>query len=332
MRRSLRHGATLSKSHLQRPAAPLLQAAGPRAKPRAPRHVEVAQPARQVAMGSQRKRYCGVLTPGDVLTESRHAIPWHCGDIEGGGLPQPDQLVEGMERDSLLRLALERADDLEGTTVLLPEAYFSLVDGLRASDRMDLYSRADESHCKANHRPHRPTDEDLSVGKIVDTLRSDYPAFFERLPNFEIYDDSIVLELGQPFHGVEALHGKQRYRRAIRALQTLGKAVSDGEVRCRIADGKDYGHAVKVAWECRGTIGICRIYISAISLYSVTAQVPSLSPDGQEKELAPALSHRVHRHAIEFVEIKPSVLRSILLRSWWERQTQMPVLAMGQRW
>lgn len=219
-----------------------------------------------------------------------------------------------------------------GTWTPLTETPLAWIGGLLGCHNVHLLSPVDESPCQGGGPQRRPTDYELSIGKIADTLQSDYAAFFERVPNFEIYDDSITLELGQPFHGVSALHGKRAYRGAIVALQRLGSTLHDGAVRCKIADGAPYGHAVKVAWECRGNLlsPLCPIYISAISLYSVTPQVPSLSRV-PELDRGLALSHRVHRHSIEFVEIQPPSVRSLLLRLWWQRQTQIePVLAMEQ--
>mmetsp|Transcript_46529 Transcript_46529/g.107399 ORF Transcript_46529/g.107399 Transcript_46529/m.107399 type:complete len:257 (+) Transcript_46529:126-896(+) len=168
-----------------------------------------------------------------------------------------------------------------------------------------------------------PTDYELSLGKITETLRGDYPAFFERKPNFSIYDERVEFELGRPFHSVSALRGKRAYSSALVALQRLGSsAVRDGAVLCQIGDGTPYGHALRVAWECRGTMicSICPVYVSGISLYSVTR---ALGGD-------PTLSHRIHRHIIEFVEIQPPSLRSLLVQLWWQRQQSRmgPVLAV----
>jgi len=179
--------------------------------------------------------------------------------------------------------------------------------------------------CHGHGPPRRPTDYELSLGKIVDTLRSDYPAFFERPPDFSIYDEHVVFELGRPFSGVSALRGKRQYRRALSALQHLGSsAVRDGMVACHVADGTPYGHALRVPWTCRGTMAWphCPIHISAVSLYS-------LAPQGPGTVGGLGLSHRIHRHAIEFVEIQPPSLRSLLLRLWWHPQSQIqPVMAL----
>lgn len=196
-----------------------------------------------------------------------------------------------------------------------------------------LHHHDGRSQCQANYStvkgdmPRRPSDYELSLGKITDCLRSDYPAFFERTPNFEIYDERVVFELGWPFHGVSALHGKRSYCRALSALHHLGcSTVRNGTVRCHIADGSSYGHALRVPWTCCGNVvwSQCPVHISAVSLYSIAAQVPELDSSTQ-------LSHRISRHCVEFVEIHPPSLRSLLLRSWWQRQSGVePVLALKQ--
>mmetsp|Transcript_128393 Transcript_128393/g.256457 ORF Transcript_128393/g.256457 Transcript_128393/m.256457 type:complete len:301 (+) Transcript_128393:224-1126(+) len=188
--------------------------------------------------------------------------------------------------------------------------------------------------------PRAPSEYDLSLGKIVDILKCDYPAMFERPPNFEIYDEDIVFELGQPFHAVSALRGKQRYRRVLSAIRGLScSAVQDGRVRCTVADGQPYGHALRVPWTCEGSLiwSGARIHISAVSLYSIRAQMP-LPPGSQKSHgiaadpsAVQSLSHRIHRHCIKFVEIHPPSIRSVLLRGSWRYQAcnMDPVFALG---
>lgn len=315
MRRSAKLGAMLCKRPLPQLAA-ASDTTWARAKARVfqPMTVDGIASHTMASSGARRR----IVTLGDMLAETQHNIPLPYYELQGSSLDPWCQALP--------------ADGSAGAIVPLTELPLAWIGGLLGCHPAHLYSTADEAHGQANGAPRRPTDYELSLGKIVDVLQSDYPAFFERLPNFDIYDDNIVLELGRPFHGVEALHGKRKYRGAIAALQRLGSTtLRDGLVRCRIADGGHYGHAVKVAWECHGTcLWSCPVYISAISLYSLTPQVPSLSGEPELKR-SPALSHRIHRHTIEFVEIQPPSLRSLLLRLWWERHAQVePVLAMEE--
>lgn len=170
----------------------------------------------------------------------------------------------------------------------------------------------------------------MSLGKIKRTLQSDYLAFFEREPNFDIYDEGIVFELGRPFHAATPLRGMPAYRRALRALRALSqRTMTDGTVRCMISSGEEYGHDLKVAWTCEGTITISRlylyqpIYISAISLYKVA---PRSSPAPRDTWL----SHPIKQHSLEFTEMYPPSIRSIMQTLWWQRQEHLqPVLALG---
>lgn len=160
--------------------------------------------------------------------------------------------------------------------------------------------------------PNTPNDYELSLGKITDTLQSDYPAFFEREPDFEIYHNQIALELGKPFEGMSGLRGKRSYSRILAALQRVAcGTVRDPIVTCHFSDGTPYGHALRVSWQVQGSmVGFqCPIYISAISFYSLAPQMPEFGA-------SPVLSHRIHRHTIEFVEIQPPTLRNLLRSSW----------------
>lgn len=180
------------------------------------------------------------------------------------------------------------------------------------------FAMRSRSLCGPGGDEYRPPSEfELSLGKIIDTLRSDYVAFFERSPTFDIYDDTVVFALGKPFHGVPELRGKRRYQKALNGLRGIArKFLDDGSVRCSATPyGAPYGCDLKVSWTCEGKmLRTYPIYISAISLYSVTPYaVPTDSASGE----APPL-HRVRSHTIEFVEIHPPSLRSFLLHMWWQ--------------
>jgi len=191
------------------------------------------------------------------------------------------------------------------------------------------FLRASGSQEGRGLRPRGPSEYELSIGRITDTLRRDYREFFERPPDFDIYDDAVVFALGQPFHGVPELQGKLAYRRALNGLRGLARRTVEGSVRCTVLDGKPYGHALKVSWTCEGVLlNQCSVCIKAISLYSVS---PHAALVGDLTGPTPPL-HRVSRHVIEFVEIHPPSLRSMLLRNWWQphaARASAPVLAAG---
>jgi len=133
--------------------------------------------------------------------------------------------------------------------------------------------------------PHTRFDEDvfhnsmsqdykLSLGRIVRTLRSDYLAFFNRTPDWEIYDESVVLELGRPFPELTAIRGKPSYRRALEMIRRLAcTAVSDGWAACRIYRSFENDYSLHAKCEWHGRIRATPFRISAISLYSVRRQV-----------------------------------------------------------
>jgi len=174
--------------------------------------------------------------------------------------------------------------------------------------------------------PRRPTEYELSLGKIADTLRSDYPDLLQRDPDFGIYDEAISLEIGQPLHAaVLGIRGKMRYARAISTLRRLAcSTLLDGSIRCRVHSGAEYGCALRVPWTCDGTmylLGLQRpIHISAISLYNVAPQ--ALGSNDM------SLSYRIRRHKIDFMDIQPPSLRSLLFEALWRpTPRQEPVLA-----
>jgi len=183
----------------------------------------------------------------------------------------------------------------------------------------------------ATERPQGATEFELSVGKIVDTLRADYPALLERSPDFDIYDEGVVFELnlGAAFEGspLSALRGKKAYRRALLTVQTIANtAVRDGRVECSVHVGH-HDHTLRVKWSCNGQIIALAqpLYIDAISLYSI-------APHASVCEATRVALHRIDRHKIEFLEVHPPSLRD-MLRGMWIPQVQMaePSLALDGR-
>jgi len=176
--------------------------------------------------------------------------------------------------------------------------------------------------------PRGSTEYQLSIGKIRDTLQSDYPNFFRRSPDFGIYDDRITLQFGEPFRmRKDIINGKPAYRRAFGVLQLLArKAVGpdEGAVDFRIDDGAAHGCALRVRWEVYGDFRLWRgsprpFHISAVSLYSVARQeirprlLRATLLGGACDEGSSLLAYRIHRHSIVFMEIRPPQLRSMLL-------------------
>jgi len=161
-------------------------------------------------------------------------------------------------------------------------------------------------------------DYKLSLGQIVRTLRSDYHDFFHRTPDWEIYDEGVVLELGRPFPELTAIRGKPSYRRALEIIRRLAcTAVSDGWVACRIYRSFENDYDLHAKCEWHGRIRATPFRISAISLYSVRRQVP---PDL-------ALSHKIYRHSIELVEVHPPRIRELIAETLKPKPNLQPGMA-----
>eukprot|EP00927_Polykrikos_kofoidii_P055437 TRINITY_DN4968_c0_g1_i1.p1 TRINITY_DN4968_c0_g1~~TRINITY_DN4968_c0_g1_i1.p1 ORF type:complete len:347 (+),score=25.37 TRINITY_DN4968_c0_g1_i1:222-1262(+) len=223
------------------------------------------------------------------------------------GLSMPLRVGETGPFDIFSRPEIRRIDSSLRSDRMSSWAQYSGLSFLEPADRFG----------NDNNDDRQQSDYKLSLGKIVDTLRNDYPSIFERKPDFSIYDENVVLELGRPFHAVPALRGKRAYCRALTTLQNLAvSTVRDGTVSFHIGDGTAYGHTLRVNWTCRGQVrGLCQpVYISAVSLYSVASQAVPVTNGSS------MLSHLINRHALEFVEIHPPRLRSMLLGVWWNRQ------------
>jgi len=170
--------------------------------------------------------------------------------------------------------------------------------------------------------PRGCSEYELSVGKIADTLQKDYPAIFEREPDFSVYQEHVLFALGQPFHVQKVVD----YHRALSSLRRLGNGVvKDAKVHCQVCDGKAYGYALRVYWRCVGMSYMWTpLNISAVSFYSVEKEMPCA--DENESRLP----YRISRHVIEFTEINPPTIRSLLQNLWWRRQVDQrgPVLAL----
>ncbi|CAJ1430611.1 unnamed protein product [Effrenium voratum] len=160
--------------------------------------------------------------------------------------------------------------------------------------------------------PEQPPDEyRLSLGKITDTLRLDYPDFFERPPDFSIYDEAVVLQLRKPWEEPKQLAGcRSTYVNILNAIRRFSKGVvRDGNVVCQVCDGHAYGCDLRVHWTCRGQVKILgsrtSFMISAISLYTLR-RCSDASDEGN-------LAWRVHSHIIDVTEIRPCSLRQELM-------------------
>lgn len=190
--------------------------------------------------------------------------------------------------------------------------------------------------------PSGPSEYELDLGKITDVLVRDYRGFFEHEPTLGIYNEDIVFRVGRPFADAlsearTAVRGRRAYCRGLSAFRGVTRTtVRHADVACSISDGTPYGHALRVDWRFQGDMRLlmCPVYIQAISLYSIAPRVAAAAPEGAAPEgAAPGikdsgggrgagvLSHGVHRHTVEFVEIHPPSLRSLLQKALWQPTT-----------
>ena len=161
--------------------------------------------------------------------------------------------------------------------------------------------------------PAQPPDEyRLSLGKITDTLRMDYQDFFQRPPDWSIYDQAVVLQLRKPWLEPKQMAGcKGTYVTMLKAIRKFCNSfIHDATVDCQVCDGRPYGCDLRVHWTCKGQlnywIGEPSVMISAISLYTLKR-----CSDTEDKSLA----WRVHTHIIDVTEIRPCSLRQRLMDS-----------------
>ena len=91
--------------------------------------------------------------------------------------------------------------------------------------------------------PNAPSEYDLNVGKLVDSLRHDYPMMLESEPDLSLFMNNVEFE-GGPFGS--SVQGLDRYKRALGSLRWANKVANvDAEIGTRIVLS---GGAVRVRW------------------------------------------------------------------------------------
>lgn len=174
--------------------------------------------------------------------------------------------------------------------------------------------------------PKPPTEWELSLGKITDTLCQDYPDFFRREPDFSVYDEDVTLEIGLPLEpyespGLVTLQSKKRYVQMLRTLRKLGNGcVPNGTVHCKVypysmAHGANRC-SIRVRWNFEGTLNLTRtpVHIHAFSSYSLAAQA-------FRSDESP-LSYRIRRHKIEVHDIQPPFMRDVFAKALGHLQSK----------
>ncbi|CAK9061902.1 Hypothetical protein (Fragment), partial [Durusdinium trenchii] len=145
--------------------------------------------------------------------------------------------------------------------------------------------------------PDRPDEYRLSLGKITDTLRLDYQEFFQKQPDWSIYDQSVVLQLRKPWEEPKQLAGcKGTYVTILKGIRAFCHRILPDvpEVDCQVCDGRPYGCDLRVHWTFKGEVKFPvgephAVMISAISLYTLKR-----CSDAEDD----SLPWRVHSHII----------------------------------
>ena len=123
-----------------------------------------------------------------------------------------------------------------------------------------------EGESTGRRRP--PSEYELNVGRVVDTLRSDYPELLSREPDFSIYTEDVTL--ADP-SGLR-LRGKDKYRRVFEGLRFLRTTVMrDAEITYRIVL---VDATVRVRWNAklwvRDMIGHPNlVHVDGVSVYEL---------------------------------------------------------------
>ena len=109
--------------------------------------------------------------------------------------------------------------------------------------------------------PNSPSEYDLNVGSLVDSLRHDYPLMLESEPDLSGFMETMEF-CGGPFE----VRGLDRYRKALSSLRWAKKVAKvDAEVGTRIVLS---GGAVRVRWTCKVGAAV----VDGISVYELNAR------------------------------------------------------------
>ena len=109
--------------------------------------------------------------------------------------------------------------------------------------------------------PNSPSEYDLNVGSLVDSLRHDYPLMLVSEPDLSLFTETMEF-CGGPW----SVRGLERYRKALGSLRWAKKVAKvDTEVGTRIVLS---GGAVRVRWTCKVGAAV----VDGISVYELNAR------------------------------------------------------------
>ena len=123
-----------------------------------------------------------------------------------------------------------------------------------------------EGESTGRRRP--PSEYELTVGRVVDTLRSDYPELLSREPDLSIYTEEVMFTDPSGLR----LRGKDKYRRVFEGLRFLRTTVMrDAEITYRLVV---VDATVRVRWNAklwvRDMIGHpTLVHVDGVSVYEL---------------------------------------------------------------
>jgi len=109
--------------------------------------------------------------------------------------------------------------------------------------------------------PNSPSEYDLNVGKLVDSLRHDYPLMLDSEPDLSLFTETMEFSGGSL-----RVRGLERYKSLLSSLRWAKKVAKvDAEVGTRIVLS---GGAVRVRWTCK----VGGAVVDGISVYELTVR------------------------------------------------------------
>ncbi|KAG8466151.1 hypothetical protein KFE25_001907 [Diacronema lutheri] len=115
----------------------------------------------------------------------------------------------------------------------------------------------------------RQTEFRLNVGKVIDTLQTDYPVLFEQSPDFSIFESCI--ELTDP-SGV-SIRGLSMYRSCFTLLRLMRYTMASAEMKCKVCYAGWDPYKVRVRWNLAFSSALSpgrTYFIDGVSAYTLS--------------------------------------------------------------
>ena len=150
------------------------------------------------------------------------------------------------------------------------------------------------------------SEYDLNVGRLIDTLRHDYPRMLVAEPDLSLFVDEVQLHFvtrsgpaAEGPAGVPPIRGKQAYRTALKTIRSAHRMIAAGEAeighRMVVSD-----RAVRVRWTARlwvrRPLGTGRAIVDGISVYELDAR--GLVRAHRVENIATSGGHQLSHHPL----------------------------------